>query len=389
MDTVENQEFIDLEEKDMVPTTTNELLIRSASAALSWQREDGSFPAGHAGNYGHNETSVRTTGHWLVILSQAYEITDQPEFADAIKRAVEYLLSDKTRPHGKTFYARDVPGKDNCDGLVGQAAPIKGLVYAARAIDYPQAKAVAEEVFSIHPFDEYLGLWKSVEIDGKNKSFDRTLNHQLIFAEAALELTDHSKEAERNCLRFIECLPKNISTHDDGLTRHYVRPPLQKILSPSQLINYAPLVWNELTIHYHARSEEQHRKEIGYYPVITAALASLKQKWPNHESWETQKIKDILSFIDSKLYAENLLNKCEYGTGFPWLDHTLIKLAFNNPTDDEIGEWVGRTVRNNFDTDTGLLTRNTEDPNFRATGAYRFTEIPNTKIRLRESYEEV
>lgn len=373
----------------MIPTTTNKLLIRSASTALSWQREDGSFPAGHAGNYEHNETPVKTTGNWLVILSQAYKITGRPEFADAIQHAVEYLLTDDTRPYGKTFYTRDVPGKDKCDGLVGQAAPIKGLAYATQAIDYPQAKAVAEEVFSIHPFDEYLGLWKSVEIDGKNKSFDRTLNHQLIFAEAALELTDHSKEAKANCLRFIECLPQNISTRNDGLPRHYVRPPLRKIVSPIRLINYAPLVWNEFAINYHAWSKERRRKEIGYYPVITAALGSLKRTWPNHETWENQKIKDVLSFIDTESYAECLRNEYDHGTGFPWLDHTLIKLAFSDPTNEEIGEWVGKTVTQNYDPTTGFLTRGAEDPQFRATGVHRFVQIPDTEIELEASTEEV
>jgi len=112
--------------------TLHEILERSARAALDLQREDGSFPPGRNGVYDESETPVRTMSHWLTTLSKVYEITGDEVFADAAHDAADYLLSDEARPYGYTFHSRSVEGKDKCDGLVGQAAPIRGLAWAER-----------------------------------------------------------------------------------------------------------------------------------------------------------------------------------------------------------------------------------------------------------------
>ena len=182
--------------------TTYELLERSARSTLDWQREDGAFPPGRNGVYDEPETPVRTTSKWLTTLSKVYKITGDETFADAANEAANYLLSDEARPHGYTFHSRDAEGKDKCDGLVGQSSPIRSLAQAGSFLDRPELVETAASVFSIHPFEEQVGLWERIEITGENLSFDRTLNHQVFFAGAGSYIANKNSKFDRRIRLF-------------------------------------------------------------------------------------------------------------------------------------------------------------------------------------------
>lgn len=369
-----------------VPKTTHELLVRGASEVLDFQREDGSFPPGRGGGYGYEETPVRTTSHWLTILSRAYEITQKQKFEEAAIKAASYLLDDARRPHGYTFHARDVENKDRCDGLVGQAAPIRGLSYAAQMLQRPDLFELAETVHSLHPFDKSLGLWERVETDGSCLSFDRTLNHQIIFAASTLPLTNYSNRAAQTCLTFLDRLSKSIDLGTEGLPRHYVRPPISDVLtSVARNPRNWPLLWNELTIHYHARSDKHRQKEIGYYLVITSQLASLKRAWPTHDVWESQTIQNLLSFRETSTYNNLLVADTDFGTAFPWIDHAITELAFGDPDLSDVGQWIGRSVEREFDPQSGLLTRTADDPHLRGTVIGYFAPLPDIELIVDEA----
>ena len=63
----------------------HEVIVSSASAALTLQRDDGSMPAGHNGPYYDPETPVRNTAHWLITFSRAYELSGAERFLDAVR----------------------------------------------------------------------------------------------------------------------------------------------------------------------------------------------------------------------------------------------------------------------------------------------------------------
>ena len=358
--------------------TTDDLLIRGAKAGLDLQREDGSFPPGHAGTYDYSLKPVRTTSGWLLTFSGAYEITDNEAFANAAHRAIDYLLAEDARPHGHTFHVRETQDKDKCDGLVGQASPIKALSYSGKVFNRNDAIEVAEEVFTLHPFNRQFGLWKRVEINGTHLSFDRTLNHQLIFAAGAAHLAKYSDTVAQQCQAFLDQLATNIDLHDDGLPRHYIRPPVKDVLLSSIRNPEARvLLWNELAVHYYSKSEQRKVKEKNYYLVITTALADLKHQWPNHQIWSSETIHRLLEYMKTTEYKQIFEGQNDIGTGYPWLDHAITKYAFNNPGKKELEEWIGRTIKSEYDPSTGLLTRTASDPDFRATSIGKFMKLPS------------
>ena len=366
--------------------TTYELLERSARAALDLQREDGSFPPGRNGVYDEPETPVRTTSHWLTTLSKVYEITGDEEFAEAAHDAADYLLSDEARPHGYTFHSRNADGKDKCDGLVGQAAPIRGLTRAGIALDRSDLVKVAEKVYFLHPFDEQLGLWERIGVDGTKLSFDRTLNHQLTFAAASSELEECGTSVD-SIERLLDRLQATMRLHSDGLIKHYIRPPPVDIL---RTVAAAPQHWNlllnEVVFHYYSRSAKRRKKEIGYHPINLRSLARLKEVFPSHTVWESQAIKKAVEFAQSEAYAGSTgVTHITSGSMTPGLHtaYALWTLADYNPS--TITNWIATDIERLFDFERDLLVKNAVDSNFQAATIYNATVLPDVSISVKRA----
>ncbi|ELY51867.1 AGE family epimerase/isomerase [Natronorubrum bangense] len=334
--------------------TTYELLERSAESALELQREDGSFPPGRNYTYDEPETPVRTTSHWTMTLSEVYDITGKEKFQEAADAAVDYLLGDEIRPHGYTYYCRDASGKDHCNGLVGQAYPIRALAHAGLILERQDAIGIAEEVFTIHPFDEELGLWERVEIDGKKLSFDRTLNHQILFAAGSSKLASESNIVADRITTFLDRLPSNMELHSDGLIKHYARPsPIDAVKAVIRRPRHWPLLLNEMVFHYYSRSAERRKKEIGYQPVNLKGLAQLRMQFPEHGVWSNNKIRTALEAFD--------VDECsdiDYGSITPGMSFALAEYAFSADT-GRIAPLIEMDLKGQLDHTTYLLTSDT------------------------------
>ena len=362
--------------------TTHELLERSARAALELQREDGSFPPGRNGVYDEPETPVRTTSHWLTTLSKVYEITGDEVFAEAANDAADYLLSDEARPYGYTFHSRNAEGKDKCDGLIGQAAPMRGLAWAGPTLERPELLEEAMSVFSAHPFDDQIGLWERVEIDGTLLSFDRTLNHQITFASASANLTEEYQGAETRIRQFLNRLATNIRTHSDGLIKHYARPaPLETFVTVLQTPRHWRLFLNELVVHYYSMSEARRKKETGYHPINIYGLAKLKHSFPDHPVWDHQFVDRMINFVDSKEYRE-VINSIDVqcGSMAPGIQTAYALLTFDNRKSSIIADWISQDIETRFDSDRDLFIMNALDCNFQAASVYHAVNLPNIKV---------
>ncbi|MFC6613900.1 hypothetical protein ACFQAS_02825 [Halopenitus salinus] len=279
--------------------TLHDIIERSARDGLDLQRDDGSFPPGRNYTYDEPETPVRTTSHWLLVLTKAYKISRETVFEDAANSAIDYLLSDDVRPSGFTYHCRNVESKDKCNGLVGQAAPIRALARTSEVFERSDARETAEEVFRLHPFSEELGLWERVETDGSTLSFDRTLNHQIIFSAAAAEIAPTVNIIEERIGNFLDHLSTNMRLHSNGLIKHYVRP---RFIDTICSISCAPrrrydMLINEIAFHYYSYSDERRKKERGYQTVNLNALSKLKPIFPNHEFWRCEKLSRALDFV--------------------------------------------------------------------------------------------
>lgn len=361
--------------------TVHELVERSATAGLEFQREDGSFPPGHNTVYEDRETPVRSTSHWLAILSKAYEITGEDRFLEAAADAADYLLLEVNRPGGHTFLARESDDRDQCNGLVGQSAPIKGLVRGARVLDRDDLLATATDVFSLHPFDPELGLWERVEVDGTVISFDRTLNHQALFAARATPLAKESPHVKEEISSFLDALPRNMELHEDGVIKHYIRPPPSQTLSAAtNARRHWRLLWNELVYHYHSRSSDRRKKEVSYQAVNLSAWAALKRHSPDHPTWDTRPVEKALSYVESEEFVQEYRdNDSRFASMNPGMGIARALIAFDRDR-NLASEWLAYDIYSVFDFETDLYSRNAPDPMFRAASLSGILDLPNVEL---------
>lgn len=364
--------------------TIHELMEQSARSIINVQRDDGSFPPSCNGIYDESETPVRMTSHWLTTLSMVYTFTGENEFAEAANDAADYLLSDDARPYDYTFHSRDVPGKDKCDGLIGQAAPIRALVSAGESLDRPELIDLAIEAFMIHPYHLDLGLWETVEIDGTKTSFDRTLNHQLLFAAAGATLAESSDEVAQRVYSFLTSLGTVMKARSDGLVMHYIRPPGYAVIRTNlRTPRHWPLIWNDIAARLFTNSTEFRRKEVGYHLTVLAALALLHRHWPGHSVWDHPQICAARKFVDTEEYKRQVATEySEYGSMLPGITHALFLNEFENPSIAELEKYVEYDIHRKYNSKTKLLSKNAVDERFQASLVYRLGELDNFSITL-------
>jgi len=364
-------------------TSVTELLETSAQAILNHQRADGSFPPGHNGPYEETMTPVRSTARWLEALTAAYESTDKEEFARAAERAADYLLESENRPYGYTFYARKSPDKDKCNQLVGQALPIKALASAGETFGRQELIDTAIEVFELHPFDPELGLWEKVEVDGTKLSFDRTLNHQLLFAGAGSYLADDD-EIEWKVSRHLDKLGEILETRRNGIIRHYVRPPIRTVV-PTVLDKprHWELLLNELMHVVLTFSADQQRKEIGYQPLNLFAMSWLNINFPEHPIWTTGGENWSVNDLISPVFEERAFDPdIRLGAGQPGISTAIALHVLADCDEDVVKEWVQRDITSMYDPETGLLNDVENDPIGHAAGINRLSYLPDFELQL-------
>jgi len=360
--------------------SVHSLIKRTAAAGCDLQESDGSFPPGSNTVYDDPESPVRATSHWLTILLKAFDLTGKSRFLGAADSAVEFLTQTERRPHGYTFLARKTEEKDKCNGLIGQSMPIKALAHASQVLNRPELATLSKEVFKLHPFNRTLALWERVDVDGTVLSFDRTFNHQAIFAARSATLADTSDGAKEILGIFLDNINDNIQIHSDGVIRHYVRPPLTRVLKEALTKQrYGGLIWNEGVNHYYALSEKRREKEIGYQPVNLSAFATLKQSFPDHPVWESKPIRKAIDFVLTDTYAKKvkhgpLYGDMKFGKG---IANTL--LAFRDDL-EMAKKWLAEDIYKNFDFDADLYQLNTNDPMFQAPTISILAELPNLRL---------
>lgn len=362
-----------------------ELLLSSASSALALQKlHDGSMPPGHNGPYHDPETPVRNTAHWLITFLKAHEISGEQAFLKAAQRAASYLLADEARPMGYTFWHRKNPAKDFCNGLVGQAWTIEALAVTAKSLDNEECQRLAETVFLLHPFDERLGLWRRVNVDGSHLSLDMTFNHQLWFAAAGAQLlpVEDRRVAER-VHTFMDHLAKNVTLYPSGLIRH----PLRKGKSTDDA---KPRGATRLVRRFMAKRKEGsdqdrvHYKSIGYHAFNLYALAMLKQQISSHPFWQSEQIRAIVTYVKTDEFIDGLeQNKYGYPYNPPGFEVAYALEVFDSNNRAEQERWLSEQFRRCYDFQSHMMSQGTDDPITLAARLYEATRLTDLPVRIR------
>lgn len=352
--------------------TLKDLLRESANTTIILQSADGSFPPGHNGPYHDPETPARNTAHWLVTLAHINHNESSDEIISAAHRACDYLLSSAARPMNASFFCRTNPKKDFCNGLMGQAWAIEGLIAASRLLDRKDALQLAQEVFHLHPFSKDDALWQRVAVDGSYLPPDATFNHQLWFAAIAAQLQD--TEATQRAGHFLDQIGQHVQLYPNGIIFHKSK------LGPVKPAHFNSVMALARATYAALRRMKERRqlysKSVGYHGFNLYAFAMLKQQFPDHPFWTSKKINKMLAVTQTDAFLKDL-DHSHYGWPYnpPGLELAFAGEVFN------LGHeycqfWINRQYEKTYDANIqNLLTRDTPDPQTSSARLYEATRL--------------
>ena len=380
-------------------TSLHDIIRNCADSALETQREDGSMPSGHNGPWSDPETPVRTTGHWAITFLRCHEWTGADRFLTAGEKAVSYLTSEEARPHGVTFHHRQSTEKDRCNGLIGQAWSIESLVFAATYLDRPELIDIASDVFTTHPFEEYLAAWHPVEIDGDARPVDMTFNHQLWFAAAGGLLAQHPRSdpvVDEQVRRYLDELPKNLNVTDAGLVYHPFKPDFDvrkyaRVFLEGIKAGTAHTMITGVLSDFFSNDEESSEteeggwteKSVGYHSFNLYAFALLQEAYPNHAFWNDSKLEETVAYTKRDAYADALDgNPYGYPYNCSGFEIAYALDVLSNIDSEDRRQWLERQLERTYDPETNTLSRNNPDPTTLTARLYEATRVAETDVTL-------
>ncbi|MFT4250441.1 MAG: hypothetical protein ACMXYD_03710 [Candidatus Woesearchaeota archaeon] len=272
-----------------------ELFINSCKSALTVQNKNGSFQPGTNGPYNHEDTLVTNTARQSISFYKAYSMTGNKKFFVAGNKCMDSLLTKMNCPFGFTYKIRNT-GFDKCNGVIGQAIVIQALSFAYKVSNETKYLEEALRLFNLLPFNKATNLWERIEIDGTNLGVDNTFNHQLAFVAYTIPLAQENKKVRNKLKLFLDNVENNLVLRNKkGLIRHFSK---QKILGEIKyfLLNKYFRLADKLSNYEY--------KERGYHAYNMLLFAKLKQEFPDHNFWESNKYQRAREYFISKEYEQ-------------------------------------------------------------------------------------
>ncbi|MFU8692091.1 hypothetical protein ACNA6I_19920 [Rossellomorea sp. FS2] len=345
-------------------------------------KKNGFIRGGHNGPYVDYETPVRNTAHWLIIFSYLYRSTEKDEYLEAVTLAGDYLTSSTSRPMKNTFYARTNKKKDFSNGVIGQAWAIEALCEIFSLTNNKIYLDIALEVYHLHPFDEKLGLWKTVNVDGSIYDYDMTINHQLWFAASGAILYRYSNDEnlKEKLDIFFNKLDLNLNLYRNGLIKHDVSSTGKPKYQVQMTLRKLKYLKTNITKNKLVASLRY--KEIGYHTFNVYALALIYSNGFNHEFFNSEKFKSLLEYAFSNDISKELLKNNHHMDisnlpmkevitvnryGYPYnpygFEIPFIYKVFKNKLNREINvqSYIDKQMSLHYNTKTKSLDKNTED----------------------------
>ncbi len=349
------------------------LILREADIAIASQNSDGSFAGGHNGPYFDKETPARNTAHWLFLLCQIYRRTNVLKYYESANKATDYLLSGKDRPANKTFICRTNPLKDCTNGVIGQAWIMEALIEASEVLGRPECYELAEDLFLLHPWSEKYKIWHRVDPDGLVDKPDYTFNHQLWFGAIAGSLKN-TKKAQKRSLDFFNYHATKVRLYKNGVVYHRssMRPGSINLKDLDDTIRYL-----KVKVHWWLRRKIWH-KSAGYHGFNLYAYGLYKQHLPDHEFWNSDKFKKMLSVITTrKFIKEQYINKYSYPYNPTGLELAFVLEVFGNEYVDKAEWWLNQQIEQTYNFRESIMTKNSKDPNTSKARLYEACRLQN------------
>ncbi|MBW2172737.1 MAG: hypothetical protein JRF69_12345, partial [Deltaproteobacteria bacterium] len=206
-------------------------------------------------------------------------------------------------------------------------------------------------------FKQEFGLYSIREIDGRDLGVSLTLNHQLIFAAMGMRLLVKGCDDLSDQLKgFYGLLPDNMLLRRDGLIHHHVRRGRSQF--GRNLFDIA-LFW------YRRKIADRSQ---GYQSFNLFAMATARRNYPGSAVWKNEQLNAIfpkvLEYALHPAYLRSIVDNpfsLAYrltGPEILWFKKTF------SLSGEELGlhQLIKVQFERHWDPKTGLLCRNTDDP---------------------------
>jgi hypothetical protein len=364
----------------------DEILIKSAENALGIQNQDGSFPKGSNGPWNNEDTFVRTTAHWCILLYKAYQLTSNEDYMNSSYRALKYLQLKKNVPFGFTFYCRTSKSKNKCNSLIGQAWAIEPFIYIGICENDYALLEFARGVVKKHEYSYFDHLWKAIEINGDDLGLFYTINQQIWFSVLAYTIGVNVNDDEmiKKSLdffnHFIDYMPYIYGIN--GLISHKI------IIGQNK--NLKDKISSKIS--FFSNKKQLLKLSNGYLSFILYGLAILFENYPNLELWNNLELKKKIT--DSLTYSIKNINKLSTTKDdYKWAyNPTGIEIAyalqcFNEYCDipecnAKIIKSLNLQFKNYFNCKSYMLNENTKYPNILSSRIYECVRLNNYDIDI-------
>lgn len=353
----------------------NNLIIDTASSAIKIQNDDGSFPSGHNGPWNQEDTPVRVTSHWGILLLEAFHLSGESIFKTSAEKAYSFLLSKKNRPYNYSFHCiKSDKETIQVNGLIGQAWAIESLIKAYENFNNSKYLNIAEDLILKHKFNENLSLWHILGLNGNILRVHTTFNQQLWFSIMGHKIAILAKNSEilNKTNKFFKKLTSYIK-FDKYLEMHIndfsFKPKLKRIkMVAAKIVKKGYL--NEMSK--------------GYLSFSLLGFAKLYDIDKELDLWNDVKLKNIIlksiQFLDEIIYHEDT-NKFGFQYNPIGFEAAIIKEKFSNYLVDYTGrkieDWIQKQLNNHYNFEEKLMLNNTVDRNTLASRFYEITKLQN------------
>lgn len=263
--------------------------------------ETSNVDTGLNGPYDDNETEVRYLAHLIVIAAIECKLYGHLEYRSVIERMSEKLLSMKDKNH--IYKMRVKPGKDECNGVIGHAWLIEGLLYAYNVTGDEKYIVESERICENHAFNNKIGLWGRPLKGSGDDAIDFTFNHELWYAATLAELLQvrSNKILQTQLDIFLRKLPNIVTINREGRVAHgiYCRS------SPKKAIKYKVARFRDIVCEKLSMPSLRY-KEVGYHVFNLMAFARLYKIMPEYDFWNSNCFKASLDYIKKDYFKKEL-----------------------------------------------------------------------------------
>ena len=361
----------------------SDIILKSANAVLQIQKENGSFPPGHNGPWNNEDTPVRVTSHWAILLLKAYDLTNDNKFLQSSKKAYSYLTSKKARPYKNSFYCIASENKViQSNGLIGQAWVLESLIEAYNHFSDSNYLNLAEDLIIKHSFDEELCLWHVLGLKGEILKIHRTFNQQLWFSVMAFIVANicHNNEILINTKKFFEQLLSFIKF------KNFIRMHIREDIfykKTNKKDKYSLKVKNLAAKRYFTKISR------GYLSFSILALSTLYSINRTMDLWRDVKLRKMISqstlYLDSKIFHDDG-NKFGFQYNPIGFEVACLKEKFSDYIGDYKGKsienWIIKQLDNHYDFNKMMLIKNTNDQNTLSSRIYELTKLENRLLKI-------